>query len=183
MVCVCVLPQFKQRLAMSRVCEDVQEMKPSSLLVGMESGAATWKMVWRLHKKSNIHLAYEPSILLLDVSPRRKGFHLHQILENETDLIGSDRKQSSLEMGWGRVRGRIHWGLQDWGSAGHVHCLDCGNSFTDVKLNNTSKLISKLYPLNLCGLLYGNYISMKVKNILKNESACLIFQAAKSKEV
>ena len=41
-----------------------------ALLVGMQTGAATLKTVWRFLKKLKIDLPYDPAIALLGIYPR-----------------------------------------------------------------------------------------------------------------
>ena len=41
-----------------------------TLLVGIQTGAATWKTVWSFLKKLKIELPYDPTIALLGVSPK-----------------------------------------------------------------------------------------------------------------
>ena len=44
-----------------------------TLLVGMSTGAATWKTVWKFLKKLKIELSYDPAIVLLDIYFRDTG--------------------------------------------------------------------------------------------------------------
>ena len=40
-----------------------------ALLVGMQTGAASWKTIWRFLKKLKIELPYHPVMELLDIYP------------------------------------------------------------------------------------------------------------------
>ena len=51
---------------------------PLALLVGMQTGAATWKTVWRFLKKLKIDLPYDPGIALLGIYPRDTGVLMHR---------------------------------------------------------------------------------------------------------
>ena len=46
---------------------------PLVLLVGMQTGAALWKIVWRFLKELKIELPYTPAIALLGIYPRDTG--------------------------------------------------------------------------------------------------------------
>jgi hypothetical protein len=43
---------------------------PHKLLVGMQANTTTWETIWRLLKKLNIDLPYDPAILLLGIYPK-----------------------------------------------------------------------------------------------------------------
>lgn len=45
---------------------------------------------------------------------------------------------------------------ENFGGDEHVHYFDCGGGFLSVNMSN------KLYTLNMCSLLYANYISIKL---------------------
>ena len=51
---------------------------PLALLVGMQTGTAIWKTVWRFLKKLKIDLPYEPAIALLGIYPRDTGVLMHR---------------------------------------------------------------------------------------------------------
>ena len=51
---------------------------PLALLVGMQTGAATLKTVWRFLKKLKIDLPYDPAIALLGIYPRDRGVLMHR---------------------------------------------------------------------------------------------------------
>ena len=42
---------------------------PNALLVGMQNGAALWKMVRQFLKKLNMKLPHDPAILILAIDP------------------------------------------------------------------------------------------------------------------
>lgn len=50
---------------------------------------------------------------------------------------------------------------------GHVHSLDCGNGFMDANMST----LNQLFILNMCHLLYVNYVSIKlISKILYSRS-------------
>ena len=49
-----------------------------ALLVGMQTGAATLKTVWRFLKKLKIELPYDPAIALLGIYPKDTGVLIHR---------------------------------------------------------------------------------------------------------
>ena len=51
---------------------------PLALLVGMQTGAALWKTVWRFLKKLKIDLPYDPAVALLGIYPRDTGVLMHR---------------------------------------------------------------------------------------------------------
>ena len=71
-----------------------------------------------------------------------------------------------VEVG-GRTGRRNYKGHKEtFGSHGYIHYIDCDDSFTGIQM---SKLI-KLYMLNMCGVLYVSYTSIKLLNFF-NEKA------------
>ena len=51
---------------------------PLALLVGMQTGAATLKTMWRFLKKLKIELPYDPAIALLGIYPKDTGVLIHR---------------------------------------------------------------------------------------------------------
>ena len=49
-----------------------------ALLVGMQTGAATLKTVWRFLKKLKIELPYDPAVALLGIYPKNTGVLIHR---------------------------------------------------------------------------------------------------------
>lgn len=54
----------------TNVGEDVEELEPCVLLVGMEILQALWKTIWRFPPKLKIDLLYDPTIALLCIYPK-----------------------------------------------------------------------------------------------------------------
>ena len=55
-----------------------RKRNPLALLVGMQTGAALWKTVWRFLKKLKIDLPSDPAIALLGIYPRDTGVLMHR---------------------------------------------------------------------------------------------------------
>ena len=51
---------------------------PLVLLVGMQTGAAAGKIVWRFLKNLKIDLPYDPKIALLGIHPKDKRVLIHR---------------------------------------------------------------------------------------------------------
>jgi hypothetical protein len=54
----------------TNVGEDVGKKELSYMLVGMQASVTFWKKIWRLLKKLNIDLPYDPAIPLLGIYPK-----------------------------------------------------------------------------------------------------------------
>ena len=50
-----------------------RKQNPSALLVGMQTGAATWKTVWNFLTKLKMELPFDPAIPLLGLYPKNHG--------------------------------------------------------------------------------------------------------------
>ena len=48
-----------------------EKREPSTPLVGIQVGAATWKTVWRFPRKQKIELPYDSAIAFLGIYPDR----------------------------------------------------------------------------------------------------------------
>ena len=54
---------------------------PPALLVGMKTGTATWKTIWRFLKKLKIKLAYDPATVFLGIYAKKHEFEERHALQ------------------------------------------------------------------------------------------------------
>ena len=93
----------------NRCCSGCGEKDTYSLLLGMQTGTALWKTVWRVFKKFRIELLYDPAKLPLQLSTLQTPWY--SALQNSSPTEESAAWVPGIEV-WvdsGDVRGWVVW--------------------------------------------------------------------------